>query len=81
MLQEQMKSMSECLAGLSPILEGLRNEVKQQRIDYAGFVATTRTTDENLERRIDKVENVNQVWNVINTLGAAIAGVLGIRMG
>jgi hypothetical protein len=78
-LTSEVKSLKECVAGLSPVLEGLRTDVKQIQIEQAGFVATAKVNDDNMDTRISRVETKNDWWNVINTIGAVIAGVIGVK--
>jgi hypothetical protein len=78
-LTSEVKSLKDCVAGLSPVLEGLRSDVKQIQIEQAGFVATAKSNDENLDARVSRVETKNDWWNVINTVGAVIAGVIGVK--
>ncbi len=78
-LSEKVDGLSECVAGLKPILEDLRNEIKQVQISQASFMATSKANDDNLDKRISKVENVNNVWNVLNTIGATIAAAISFR--
>lgn len=66
-LSKKIDSLSECVNGLAPKLE-------QIRID----IATTKTDQGNLEKRVDRIDGKNDVWNVVNTSVAIIAGALGI---
>ena len=78
-LTEKIETQSEFLAGLQPVLDGVRDEIKAMRIDYASFTATTKAESEARDGRISRLENRSNAWDTLNSIGAILAALIGLR--